>query len=78
MVIGSCGCAGGEPHLQEVAEVVLEIAREDGHRFKLALIHAEQDKNWVKQQVRAGQVRAWGPWALGALIKGPIGPNRAQ
>ena len=58
LVIGSCGCAGGEPHLQEVADVVREIAREDGHRFKLALIHAEQDKNWVKQRLKGGQIRA--------------------
>ena len=58
LVIGSCGCAGGEPHLQEVSEIVQEIAREDDHSFKLALIHAEQDKNWVKRRLREGKIRA--------------------
>lgn len=58
LVIGSCGGAGGEPHLQEVADIVREIAREDGHSFKLAVIHAEQDKDWVKQRMREGKVRA--------------------
>ncbi len=57
MVIGSCGGAGGEPHLQTVADLVREIAREDGMHFKLAVIHAEQDKEWVKQQMREGKVK---------------------
>jgi hypothetical protein len=58
LVIGSCGGAGGEPHLREVADIVREIAREDGHSFKLATIHAEQDKDWVKERMREGKVRA--------------------
>ena len=29
LIIGSCGGAGGEPHLQVVAALVREIARED-------------------------------------------------
>ena len=35
MVISSCGGAGGEPHLQAVVDIVREVARENGHRFKL-------------------------------------------
>ncbi|MDA1090663.1 MAG: acyclic terpene utilization AtuA family protein [Proteobacteria bacterium] len=58
LVIGSCGGAGGEPHLQVVADIVREIAREDNLKFKLALIHSEQDKGWVKKQMRDGKVRA--------------------
>jgi len=57
MVIGSCGGAGGEPHLQTVAELVREIARADGLSFRLALIHAEQDKEWVKRQLEDGKVK---------------------
>ncbi len=49
MVVGSCGGAGGEPHLQAVVELVREIAREDGLHFRMAVIHAEQDKATVKQ-----------------------------
>jgi hypothetical protein len=58
MVIGSCGGAGGEPHLNTVSDIVREIAREDGLHFRLAVIHAEQDKAWVKQQLRAGKTKA--------------------
>jgi hypothetical protein len=58
LVIGTCGGAGGEPHLQLVASMAREIAREDGLHFKLALIHAEQDKTSIKHRVAAGRVRA--------------------
>ena len=57
LVIGTCGGAGGAPHLALVAAMAREIAREDGLHFKLALIEAEQDKNSVKRRVAAGRVK---------------------
>src|ERR1043166_6137480 len=60
MMIGTCGGAGGEPHLQACVELAREIAREDGLHFKLAVIHSEQNKDWIKQRVAAGKVRALG------------------
>ena len=56
MVIGTCGGAGGTPHLDLVARMAREIAREDGLHFKMALIEAEQDKASLKRQVAAGRV----------------------
>ena len=44
MMIGTCGGAGGEPHLQACVEILREIAREHDLHFKLAVIHSEQDK----------------------------------
>lgn len=58
LLIGSCGGAGGEPHLQAVVAIVREIAREKDLHFRLAVIHSEQDKQWVKQQLEAGRVKA--------------------
>ena len=58
LIIGSCGGAGGDPHVDEVADIVREVAREDGHRFRLAVIHSEQDKAWVRDRMRAGKVRS--------------------
>ena len=58
MVISTCGGAGGEPHLEATADIVREVAREKGHKFKLALIHAEQDKRFVKAKLAKGKVRA--------------------
>ena len=54
LVIGSCGGAGGEPHLQLVVDIVRELAREQGHRFKMAVIHAEQDGRHGQQPAEAG------------------------
>ena len=60
MMIGTCGGAGGEPHLQTCAEILREIAREHGLHFKLALIHAEQDKGWLKARLAAGRIHPLG------------------
>lgn len=57
LVIGTCGGAGGAPHLKLVADMAREIAREDGLRFKMAQIHAEQDKATVKRLAAAGRVK---------------------
>src|ERR1700752_4507817 len=58
LIIGSCGGAGGEPHLQVVAALVREIAREEALHFRLALIQSEQDKTWVKRERAAGRGKA--------------------
>ncbi len=55
MVIGTCGGSGGEPHLQAVAAMARQIAREDGLHFRMALIHAEPDRASLLQQVAAGR-----------------------
>jgi hypothetical protein len=64
MVIGTCGGAGGEPHLALTASLVRDIAREDGLQFRMALIHAEQQKPWLKEQVAAGRTRPLSTQAL--------------
>ncbi|MBV1800047.1 DUF1446 domain-containing protein [Siccirubricoccus sp. G192] len=63
MVVGTCGGAGGEPHLQLVADMVREIAREEGLHFRLALIHAEQDKDLMRRRLREGRTRPLGRMA---------------
>ena len=57
LVIGTSGGAGGAPHLKLVADMAREIAREDGLHFKLAQVHAEQDKATVRRLARAGRVK---------------------
>ena len=56
LVIGTCGGAGGAPHLDLVAGMARDIAREDGLHFKMALIHAEQNKAEIKRRIAAGRV----------------------
>jgi hypothetical protein len=53
-IIGTSGGAGGEPHLQDTAALVREIAREEKLSFKLALIHSEQTKNDLLDWTRRG------------------------
>ncbi len=61
LLVGSAGTAGGEPHLALVRDIVLEIAREEGLRFRLALIHAEQDKAYLKNRLSQGRIRPLNP-----------------
>lgn len=60
MMIGTCGGAGGEPHLQACVEILREIAREHDLHFKLALIHSEQDKAWLKGRLKEDRVHPLG------------------
>ena len=73
MMIGTCGGAGGEPHLQACAEIVREIAREHDLHFKMALIHSEQDKGFIKSRLAAGRIRSLG--AAAALTAELIDSN---
>lgn len=57
LVIGSCGGAGSDPHLDTVAEIVREIAHEDALHFRLALIRAEQSKESVKQRLAKEKIK---------------------
>jgi ribosome modulation factor len=61
LFVGSAGTAGGKPHLELVKSIVLEIAAEDGLEFKLALIHAEQDKEGLAQRWEAGRISPLSP-----------------
>ena len=60
MMVGTCGGAGGEPHLQVCADIIREVAREHGLSFKMALIHAEQDKGFLLEQLGRGKIQPLG------------------
>lgn len=57
MMVGTCGGAGGTPHLQACADIIREIAAEHGLHFKMALIDSEQDKGFLLEQLRAGKIK---------------------
>lgn len=56
LVIGTSGGSGGEPHLQTVAGLAREIAREEGLHFRMALIHAEPNRADLQRRLAAGRV----------------------
>ena len=61
LLVGSAGGGGGAPPLRLTREVVEEVAAEKGLSFKMALIHSEQGKDYLKQQRRAGKIESLGP-----------------
>jgi hypothetical protein len=61
LLIGSAGMAGGEPNLQWTLGILTEIAAEEHVNFSLAVIHAEQDKAYLKSKLSAGKVRPLWP-----------------
>ncbi|MBI4279777.1 MAG: acyclic terpene utilization AtuA family protein [Armatimonadetes bacterium] len=59
VLIGSAGCAGARPHVLWALEILHEIAREDGHHFKLAVIYSDQDKNVLRQALAERRVKSF-------------------
>ncbi len=63
VIIGSAGGSGAEVHLQWTLKIVRQIAAEQGLHFRMAVIHAEMDKQYLQRQLAAGRVSALGPVA---------------
>lgn len=61
LLIGSAGTAGGAPHVAAVRAVVEEIAGEEGMKFPMAVIGAEQDKGYLKRRLREGRIKPLDP-----------------
>ena len=61
LLVGSAGSGGGDANLAVVVEVAQEIAREEGLHFRLAVIHAEQDKAYLKRKLAEGRIRPLAP-----------------
>ena len=59
-IIGSAGTAGGNPHVDSVLDTMRELAKRDGHRFKLAVVRSEMDKEFIKRAVREKRTRTLG------------------
>ncbi|MBR0650147.1 DUF1446 domain-containing protein [Roseomonas terrae] len=60
LIIGSAGTAGAAPHVALVLDMIGAIAREDSLPLRVAVIHADTDRAWLKQQVAAGRVQSLG------------------
>jgi hypothetical protein len=56
LIVGSCGFGGGDAGVDWMRDIALEIAREEGLRFKLALVRSEQDKAYLKRRLREGRI----------------------
>jgi hypothetical protein len=61
LLIGSAGTGGNDMQLDLVHGLIREIAAAEGLNFRLALIHAEQDKAYLKKRLREGRIRPLAP-----------------
>ena len=57
VIVGTAGTAGTDAQLEQLVKIAREIAREEKLSFKLAAIHSEQDKGYLKQKLREGRIK---------------------
>lgn len=56
LLVGTAGTSGGSPHLAWTADIVREIAAENGLAFTMATIGAEQDAEMLVEALDAGRI----------------------
>lgn len=61
LLVGSAGTAGADINLNWAAEVLQETAWEEGLHFRMAIIHAEQEKDYVKTALCEERIRPLWP-----------------
>jgi hypothetical protein len=55
-IIGSACTSGSDSQLERLVGIAREIAREEKLHFKLAAIHSEQNKDYLKRKLREGKI----------------------
>ena len=61
LMIGTAGGCGARPHVEITVNITREIAREQHLHFKMAVIDAEFEKSFIKEELRKGNVTPLGP-----------------
>lgn len=61
VLVGSAGGSGAKPHLDWQLQIVHEIAKEKNLHFKMAVIEADFDKDFVLKAFEAGKVKPLHP-----------------
>lgn len=56
LILGSAGTAGGEPHLEWECDVLRDVARKEGLHFRMAVVHAEQNKDYLLEKLSDGKI----------------------
>lgn len=57
-IVGSACTAGNDAQLERLVGIAHAIAREEKLEFRLAAIHSEQSKDYLKQKLRQGRIKA--------------------
>ena len=61
LLMGSAGTGGNDTQLELIHGIIKEIAASEGLSFKLALIHSEQRKDYLKMRFNKGQIKPLDP-----------------
>jgi hypothetical protein len=61
LLLGSAGTGGNDIQLEDARRLAQEIAAAEGLSFKLAVIHSEQKKDYLKKRMREGRIRPLAP-----------------
>jgi hypothetical protein len=56
VVVGSAGGSGARAHMMWTRDILEELIREDGRRVRVAYVHAELDKEFLKGELAAGRI----------------------
>jgi Acyclic terpene utilisation family protein AtuA len=57
VLVGSACTGGNDSQLERLVGIACEIAREERLSFKLAAIHSEQDKGYLKKKLQEGRIK---------------------
>jgi hypothetical protein len=58
-IIGSAGLSGSQPGLDRTIDIIRDIAKEKGFRFKLARIGSDMDKEYLKRSLKKGKIKTF-------------------
>ncbi len=58
-IIGSAGYAGSDIHLNQMVEIIKDIAKDNNLHFKIAVIHSEFDKEFIKSEFKKGNIKSY-------------------
>ena len=61
MIIGSAGGGGSDLQLAWTRTIIEELAAEKGLKFRMALIQAEPNRDFLRNQIKAGKTAPLGP-----------------
>ena len=56
LIIGTAGGSGGKPHVNLTVDIIKEITREKSLSYKLAIIDSEFEKDFIKENLRLGNI----------------------
>lgn len=60
LFIGSAGGAGGDANVDYFIELIDEVTKEKNLKFKLGVVYCEQEKDFIKNQIKLGNISTMG------------------